>query len=195
MDYARSILRGRGLSNDFWAEVINTAVCLKNRSPTKCLNFKAPFEAFYGHKLAVNHLRVFGSKSFAHIPEEDMKKLDPKAMKCIFVGYCTQFKAYNLFNPLTHRFFTRQDVLFNEQAEEGNKEKNIEEWKIPLLMEERNADNNRQQQQQQKEDAGDVICKSSSRRSEAERFEVSPLPRRSGRQTKLPARLKDYALM
>ena len=52
---ARSMLQGKGLSNGFWAEAINTIVYLKNRSPTKCLNLKTHFEALYGFKPAVSY--------------------------------------------------------------------------------------------------------------------------------------------
>ena len=92
----------------------------------------------------MNHLRVFGSKYFAHIPKEERKKLDPKAMKFIFVGYCTAFKAYKMFNPLTHKVFASQDVIFHEQVDEENKENGLEEWHIPLLMEEISEDNQQQ---------------------------------------------------
>ena len=71
------MLLGKGLSYGFWAEAINTDVYFKNRSPTKCLGFKTPFEALFGFKPAVSHLRIFGSKSYAHIPKGDRKKLDP----------------------------------------------------------------------------------------------------------------------
>ena len=74
----RSMLQGKGLSNGLWAEAINTAVYLKNRSPTKCLGFKTPFEALFGLKPTVSYLRIFGSKAYAHIPKADRKKLDPK---------------------------------------------------------------------------------------------------------------------
>jgi hypothetical protein len=116
-------MKGKNLSNGFWAEAISTAVYLKNRSPTRCLDLKTPFEALYGFKPAVHHLRVFGSKDFAHIPKEDRKKLDAKAIKCIFVGYCSDFKAYKMFNPSTHKVFASRDVIFHEQVDEGNKTK------------------------------------------------------------------------
>ena len=64
------MLKGKGLSNGFWVEALNTAVYLKNRSPTRSLMFKTPFEALYGFKPAVKHLRVFGSKEFSNIPKE-----------------------------------------------------------------------------------------------------------------------------
>jgi len=105
VECARSMLQGKGLSNGLWAEAINTAVYLKNISPPTCLGFKNPFEALLGFKPTVSHLRIFGSKAYAHIPKADRKKLDPKALKCIFVGYGTEFKAYKLFNHVTHKVF------------------------------------------------------------------------------------------
>ena len=89
------MLQGKGLSNSFWAKAINTVVYLKNRSHTRYLGFKTPFEALYGFKPAVNHLRVFGSKAFAHIPKADRKKLDPKAVKCIFFFMAQNLKHIN----------------------------------------------------------------------------------------------------
>lgn len=37
---AHNMLKGKNLTNGFWAEVVNTIVYLKNRSPTKCLDYK-----------------------------------------------------------------------------------------------------------------------------------------------------------
>ena len=83
------MIKGKNLSNGFWVEAISIVVYLKNRSPTKILENKTPFEDFYGYKLEVSHLRIFGSKAFSHIPKEDRRKLDAKEIKCIFIGYCT----------------------------------------------------------------------------------------------------------
>lgn len=102
------------MSNGLWVEAINTAVYLKNRIPTKSLDFKTPFEALLGFKLAVSHSRFFGSKAFSRVPKADRKKLDSKAIKRIFVGYCTEFKAYKLFNPSIHKVFAGRDVVFHE---------------------------------------------------------------------------------
>ncbi|KAL0554294.1 hypothetical protein IC582_008212 [Cucumis melo] len=44
-----------------------------------------------------------------------IKKLK-KSEKCIFVGYCTQSKAYRLYNPLNGKNLTRRDVVFDESA-------------------------------------------------------------------------------
>ena len=62
-----------------WAEAVNTLVYLRNRSPTSRFKGETPYERWYGVKPKVDHLRVFGSKVYAHIPDEKRKKLDPKA--------------------------------------------------------------------------------------------------------------------
>lgn len=82
MECAHSVLKGKNLSNGFWAKALNTAMYFKNRSPTKCMDYKTPFEAVFGFKPTISHLRVFGCKAFSHVPKEDKKKLDSKAIKC-----------------------------------------------------------------------------------------------------------------
>jgi transposase InsO family protein len=64
VECAWSMLKGKNLTNGFWVEAISTVVYLKNRSPTKSLDHKTPFEALYGYKPTVSHLRIFGSKIF-----------------------------------------------------------------------------------------------------------------------------------
>jgi hypothetical protein len=138
------MMKGKNLSNAFWAEAINTAVYLKNRSPTRCLDNVTPFEALYGSKPAVNNLKVFGCKDFAHIPKENRRKLDAKATKCIFIGYCSEFKAYKLFDPATHKVFASRDVLFHEQEAGNHDDNSHEEWQ--RLLDEGVKEEQQQQQ-------------------------------------------------
>lgn len=53
-----------------WAEAINTAVYLKNKSPHKAVTGYTPDEKWTGHKVNVDHLRNFGCKAQAHIPDQ-----------------------------------------------------------------------------------------------------------------------------
>ena len=76
VECARSMMKGKNLTNTFWVEAINTAVYLKNRSPTRCLDNITPFEALYGSKPAIHNLKVLGCKAFAHIQKENRNKLD-----------------------------------------------------------------------------------------------------------------------
>jgi transposase InsO family protein len=53
---ARALLKQRGMSAVFWREAVVMAVYILNRSPTKALNGRTPYEAWHGHKPAVSHL-------------------------------------------------------------------------------------------------------------------------------------------
>ena len=112
------MLKGKNLSNGFWVEAVNTAVYLKNRSPIRIIESKTPFEALYGYKPTIKNLRIFGCKAFVHIPKEDRRKLASKAIRCTFIGYCSSYKAYRLFNPSSHKIFVSRDVKFHEQDNE-----------------------------------------------------------------------------
>ncbi len=35
----------------------------------------------------LSHLKVFGCIAYVHVPGELRTKLDPKAKKCVFIGY------------------------------------------------------------------------------------------------------------
>ena len=75
-----------------------------------------PFEVFYGYKPEISHLRIFGSKAFAHIPKDEWRKLDAKFVKFIFIGYCDNHKAYKMFDLSKHKLIASRDVIFHENA-------------------------------------------------------------------------------
>jgi len=62
-----------------WGEAATTATYLINRSLAKKLQDKTPEEAWCGVKLSVQHLKVFGSLCFKHVPGQLRKKLDDKS--------------------------------------------------------------------------------------------------------------------
>jgi hypothetical protein len=58
-----------------------------------------PRDKFIGKKLYASHLKVFGYIAYVHVPDEKRSKLDPKAEKCIFIGYSFKQKGFRCFNP------------------------------------------------------------------------------------------------
>ena len=50
VEKVRSMLIGSKLPQQFWAEALTTAVYLLNRSPTKTLENRTPFEEWTGEK-------------------------------------------------------------------------------------------------------------------------------------------------
>jgi len=87
MNMARSMLKGRNLSNEYWGEAIACAIYVINISPIKSVMEKVPEEAWLGMSCSVFHLRVFGCVSYAHVPKELRGKLDDKSEKCIFTSH------------------------------------------------------------------------------------------------------------
>ena len=71
----------------FWDEAIKCASYIHNRVPHKELDGMTPLEAWSGHKPDVTHFRIFGSKTWARIPTEKRKALQPQSQECLFVGY------------------------------------------------------------------------------------------------------------
>ena len=46
----------------------------------------------------LNHVRIFGSSAFMHIPKSDRKKWEQKSRELIIVGYDEDKKSYRLMD-------------------------------------------------------------------------------------------------
>ena len=115
-EMANCMLQSKGLGLSFWAEAINCANYIINRTPTKVLNNITPEEAWSSIKLDVSHFRVFGSEAWAHIPDEKHKALEPKSEKCTFVGYSKDVKGYRLTPFKSKNVIIRRGVKFYEDT-------------------------------------------------------------------------------
>jgi len=81
------MLNEKNLPNYFWAKAIATVVYIMNWTPTVIVHGMTPEEKFTGKKSNVSHLKVFGYITYVHVLDEKRSKVDPKAEKCIFIGY------------------------------------------------------------------------------------------------------------
>ena len=104
------------LPRRYWAEAVSTAAYLRNRVNTRSLKKKqTQYEKWYGRKLDVSHLCVFGCMAYAYIPDANRNgKLSTKAEKLCFIGYNPQTKGYCLIDEDTSRVIVRRNVIFNE---------------------------------------------------------------------------------
>ena len=114
VESVRSMLADAHLPHEFWAEAVSTAVYLRNRSPTKAVSGKTPYEAWMAKRPSVSHLRVFGCKAYAHVPKDERGKLDHKAKPCVLVGYGAETKGYRLYDINKRKVLFSRDVSFNE---------------------------------------------------------------------------------
>ena len=59
-------------------------------------------------------LKTFGCVCFVHDNRPNVGKLDPRAVRCIFVGYSATQKGYACWSPVERRMFVSMDVTFHE---------------------------------------------------------------------------------
>ena len=114
IESTRAMLHRAKMSSKFWAEALNTAVYLRNRSPTTALEGITPYECFHGEKPDVSNLRVFGCKAFAHVPKEKRSQLEGKSVNCIFVGYPSTSKGFKFYDIQNDKMFISRDAKFLE---------------------------------------------------------------------------------
>jgi hypothetical protein len=106
-----------GLSKKYWAFAVPVAGYLKNRTLTRSVVDKTPYEALHGSEMnpSMKHLRVFGCLAFIHVPKEKRKKLVYRATPRIFVGYSISTKQYFVYDPLARTLRRPWDVVFRER--------------------------------------------------------------------------------
>lgn len=75
MKSARTIMKQKNLPKTLWAEAVNTAVYVLNRTSHSKTPKQTPFEIWYGKKPDLSHVRVFGSVAYMHVPQQMRKKL------------------------------------------------------------------------------------------------------------------------
>ena len=109
------MLSHSSLSKHFWAEAASYSCYIINRSPHSSLDNKVPEEVWSKRQLDYSQIRIFGSPAYVHVREG---KLDPRAKKCIFLGFTHGVKGFRLWCPeaKSKRIIHSRDVVFNEDS-------------------------------------------------------------------------------
>lgn len=131
MDMVRCMLKSKNLSKLFWVEAVACAVYVLNSCSSKSVHDKTPQEVWTDQKPKVEHFRVFGCITYAHVPNAMIKKLDDRVEKCIFIGYSNMTKSYKLFNPKSGKVIINCDSTFDEKgiwdwSDKGKKHMSVE---------------------------------------------------------------------
>ena len=114
VEKARCLLIDSCLGKRFWAEAVNTAVYLINRTPCKGLKELVPVEAWSGKKPNLSHLKVFGCSAITHIPKQKRKKFDSKGKEVTFVGYTDHNQTYRFYDHKKDIVFKSRGAVFME---------------------------------------------------------------------------------
>ncbi|CAL9240698.1 unnamed protein product [Arabidopsis halleri] len=110
----------------YWVEAFHTANFLINLLPTSTLpENKSPYESLHGQKPEYTSLRVFGCTCYPTLRDYAKNKFDPRALKCIFLGYNEKYKGYRItptpqmtFTPLLAAWYKSLPPQISKESEE-----------------------------------------------------------------------------
>jgi hypothetical protein len=106
-------LERSNLPRKLWPYILYAAVYVRNRSPSKALN-KTPYEAWFGDKPDLSHLRVIGANGWAILPSVKRQKLRAKTIQCRLLGY--QGSSNYIVVDNNNRVFIANNVIFDESS-------------------------------------------------------------------------------
>ncbi|KAJ9567027.1 LOW QUALITY PROTEIN: hypothetical protein OSB04_002993 [Centaurea solstitialis] len=115
LDVARTLMFQSYVPKRFWGDAILTAAYVINRIPTPVLHGKSLFSVLFpkGTPFPLTP-RIFGWVSYVHDHSQQLTKLDPRAIRCVFLGYLR--KGYRCYSSFLHPYFTSADVTFHESC-------------------------------------------------------------------------------
>ena len=119
LEVARALMFSTNVPKHFWGDAVLTACYLINRLPSKILNYQTPLSYFSSlsptyHVFSQLDSRVFGCVVFVHVPSQGRSKLDPRSLKCVFLGYSATQKGYRCYCPQKRKYYISTDVTFFE---------------------------------------------------------------------------------
>lgn len=119
LEVARALMFTTNMPKLFWGDAILTSTYLINRMPSRILSYKTPLQTlqnWFPTSRIHSSLqpKVFGCTTFVHNHSQNLSKLDPRALKCIFIGYSPTQKGYQCYDPSTKKVYSSLDVTFFE---------------------------------------------------------------------------------
>lgn len=123
VESARTMLLESGLNKNLWAEAINTAVFVINRTGPSRIKNKTPYELWWNKEYDINNLHIFGSRVSIHVPDQKRLKFDSKAELGYFIGYGENTKGYRVYLPERNDVEIKRDIVFIKQSENNRKDK------------------------------------------------------------------------
>jgi len=114
-DTARAMLTKANVTEALWGEAVAASVYVHNRFLDKQSGKLTAYEQIFGRKPYVGHLKTFGCDAYAHVPDHKRSVWQPKAQKCMLVGYSGDSAKYRLYDPESRKVFEARNVSFYEE--------------------------------------------------------------------------------
>lgn len=112
INVTRSLLFHAHLNKCFWSYDVCHATYLINRIYSPIIDNKTPYDLLFQQPPSFNHIKTFGCLVYAITLTRNKDKLDPRAHKCLFLGYPNGINRFLLFNLHTRYTFTSRNNIF-----------------------------------------------------------------------------------
>ena len=112
LEMVRSMMSLTDLPLSFWGYALETAAFTLNRAPSKSVE-TTPYELWYGKRPKLSFLKVWGCD--AYVKKLQPEKLEPKAEKCVFIGYPKETVGYTFYLKSEGKVFVAKNGAFLEK--------------------------------------------------------------------------------
>lgn len=115
LEIVRASLFDMTVPRKYWGEAVRSAAHIINQTPSKVIDFRTPLQKL--HELIETpprqdlEPRIFGCTTYVH---QNVGKLEPRATRCVFIGYVDFKKGYRCLDPTNGKIYVTRDVAFHE---------------------------------------------------------------------------------
>ncbi|GKC92843.1 retrotransposon protein, putative, ty1-copia subclass, partial [Tanacetum coccineum] len=112
LDMVRSMVSQTTLPKSFWDYALESVARILNMVPTKKVE-KTPYKVWHAQAPKLSYLKVWGCEALVKrdtLTKPD--KLEPRSIKCIFVGYPMETMRYSFYYPPENKVFVAQNAEF-----------------------------------------------------------------------------------
>jgi len=114
LNVARALRFQTNLPIQFWGECVVIAAYLINRTPSKLLKGRSPYEILFHGKPSYSDIRFFSTLCFARSNPTVKDKFASRSKRCIFLGYPFGKKGWTVYDLETRETFSSREVKFCE---------------------------------------------------------------------------------
>ena len=134
LDMVCSMMSLTDLPLSFWGYALETVAFTLNRAPSRSIEM-TPYELWFGKKPKLTFLKVWGCNAYVKRLQPD--KLEPKAEKCVFIGYPKETIGYTFYHRSEGMIFVAKNEFFLEKEflsrEVSGRKVELDEVIVPSL--------------------------------------------------------------
>ncbi|GJV94409.1 retrotransposon protein, putative, ty1-copia subclass [Tanacetum coccineum] len=116
LDMVRSMMSQTTLPKSFWDYALKTATRILNMVPTKKVE-KTPYEVCHEQDPKLSYLKVWSCEAL--VKRDTLtkpNKLEPRFIKCIFIGYPKETMGYSFYYPPENKVLVARNAKFLENS-------------------------------------------------------------------------------